>query len=499
MTSKGRQQGPILSEVIKLIFLGRVSHATVLGPLTVGTSTTSTSAIGSSALNSGPEILCKRPQARWMLVIACALLMFSGGCRQDEGPLGLNLLPAVDGVNVFLSDTFPINMQTLREGKLESQQPPRLAAGEMQDEETGNARVGFVAQLRLNAENIDLGDSLTGDSLVLILNLSGFYGDSSSLMRIRVWEVTEPQFSDSIYYQWQVPTTRPEPLGEALYAFSSNAIVEISEPQPDGSDSVFRYGNQIRIPLRTELMNRILAVSDSPALANNTSFLNFFRGIYVTAERVDAASRGCVLYFLGSSLRTGLNLYYQTAGKRSRFDITMNSQSARRNAFFSDPRGSRAGTALNPDSLQLPFTLVQAGGYLKTRVSFPGIRSLGGGRIVVVNKAQLVFPAAEGSYSYPYTAPDRLFLVVADSLGGNSTSLMPDLLEPYYGGEWRDSSYTFIINRYLQLLLQGTTPDQGLVLLPGNSIHSLNRVVLNTQTAATRQPRLILHYTLLPR
>ncbi len=432
------------------------------------------------------------------LVVACCLLLF-GGCRQDEGPLGINLLPAVDGVNVFLSDTFPISMQTLREGKLESQQPPRLAAGEMQDEETGNATVGFVAQLRLNAENIDLGDTLSGDSLVMILNLSGFYGDSSSLMRIRIWEITESQSADSIYYQWQAPKINPEPLGEALYAFSSNAIAEVSEPQPNGSDSVFRYGNQIRIPLRQELMDRILSVSDSPALANNNNFLNFFKGVYVTAERVDAASRGCVLYFLGSSLRTGFNLYYRTAGKRTRFDITMNSQAARRNAFFSDPRGSRAATALNPDAFQLPFAHVQAGGYLKTLVKFPGIRSLGGGRTVVVNKAQLMFPVAEGSYSYPFTAPERLFLVVADSTGGNSTNLMPDLLEPYYGGEWRDSSYTFIINRYMQSLLQGTTPDRGLVLLPGNAIHSLNRAVLNTQNATGRSPKLILHYTLLPR
>jgi hypothetical protein len=245
-------------------------------------------------------------------------------------------------------------------------------------------------------------------------------------------------------------------------------------------------------------MNRILSVSDSPALANTNNFLNFFKGVYITAERVDAASKGCVLYFLGSSLRTGFNLYYRTAGKRTRFDITMNSQSARRNAFFSDPRGSRAATALNPDPLQLPYSLVQAGGYLKTLVKFPGIQSLGGGRIVVVNKAQLVFPVAEGSYSYPFSAPDRLFLVAADSTGGNSTSLMPDLLEPYYGGEWRDSSYSFIINRYMQSLLQGTTPDRGLVLLPGNAIHSLNRAVLNTQNAGGRRPKLILHYTLLP-
>lgn len=435
----------------------------------------------------------------WFVGIAAAYLVLFAGCRQDEGPLGLNLLPAVDGVNVFLSDTFPISMNTLREGKLESQQPPRLAAGEMKDEETGKASVGFVAQLRLNAENIDLGDTLSGDSLVMILNLSGFYGDSSSLMRIRVWEITEAQSADSIYYQWQAPKTHPEPLGEVHYSFSSSAIAEVSEPQPNGSDSVFRYGNQIRIPLREELLNRILSVSDSPALANNNNFLNFFKGVYVTAERVDAASKGCVLYFLGSSLRTGLNLYYRSAGKRTRFDITMNSQSARRNAFFCDPRGSRAARALNPDSLQLSYALVQAGGYLKTLVQFPGIRSLGGGRTVVVNKAQLVFPVSDGSFSYPFTAPERLFLVVADSTGGNSTNLMPDLLEPYYGGEWRDSSYTFIINRYMQSLLQGTTPDRGLVLLPGNAIHSLNRTVLNTQNAVGRRPKLILHYTLLPR
>jgi len=51
----------------------------------------------------------------------------------------------------------------------------------------------------------------------------------------------------------------------------------------------------------------------------------------------------------------------------------------------------------------------------------------------------------------------------------------------------------------MQSLLQGTTPDRGLVLLPGNAIHSLNRAVLNTQNAAGRRSKLILHYTLLPR
>ncbi|MBM3410532.1 MAG: hypothetical protein FJY18_02740, partial [Bacteroidetes bacterium] len=109
MTLSGRSQSPTLSTRNQSPTLsGRSQSPTLSGRSQYPTL---------SGRSQYPTLSkANQPKQRWLvswfnvLVVLC--LMVLGGCRQDEGPLGLNLLPAVDGVNVFLSDTFPISMQT---------------------------------------------------------------------------------------------------------------------------------------------------------------------------------------------------------------------------------------------------------------------------------------------------------------------------------------------------------------------------------------------------
>lgn len=91
-----------------------------------------------------------------LLWIALLLTGLFASCN-DDGAVGLDLLPNPDGIGVFKLDTFSIRTYTVTEDSLEVQQPPILALGEVSDPVFGLSKVGLTYQVLLTNENINLG------------------------------------------------------------------------------------------------------------------------------------------------------------------------------------------------------------------------------------------------------------------------------------------------------------------------------------------------------
>lgn len=429
-----------------------------------------------------------------LLWIALLMTGLFASCN-DDGAVGLDLLPNPDGIGVFKLDTFSLRTYTVTEDSLEVQQPPILALGEVSDPVFGLTKVGATYQVLLTNENINLGTNVQVDSLVLALNFDNYYGDTTDQLLLTVYELDESIYRDSIYYSGQAPAVKSTPLATFNYTPRPIGTVAVDEPRVNGVDTVFNYPGLLRIPLSAELSNRILAASGTADLQNNTNFLNFFKGIYITAERVNSSSTGSVMLFSTTSSRNGLFMYYKTDTVRRRFDMLMTDQVARRNVFNFDYQGTEVGDRINDTSDMVIKGYVQAGGSVKLKVDMPYLRNLVKDFDVAINKAEVIFEVVPGSDNAPFTPPSRMFLLRADTLNGNSGFIVSDLIEPYYDGNLKNGQYKFVITRYVQELLRSDRVDFGMVLIANNTISSTNRVVLGTSNNAMHKPKMIITFT----
>lgn len=412
----------------------------------------------------------------------------------DDGSVGLDLLPNADGIGVFNSDTFTLRSLSIREDSLPSQSPPRLVLGEVQDPLFGKSQASIAYQLRLTNENNDLGQNVVVDSLILSLNIEGYYGDTTDNLLIEVFELDETIFLDSTVYSNQTPTFKPTPLASFTYSPRPSQAIPVNEPRVNNSDTTFLYAPVLRIPMGPALATRLVNASGTADLQNNTNFLNFFKGMYVRASRVGNGV-GSTLYLTGVSARSGLFLYYKSNGQRRRFDMLIANESARQNFFLFERNGTPVGNALGDSSLNIQETYVQAGGSVKTLVQMPYLRELVRNNQVAINKAEIEFTLIPGSGDPPFSPPARMFLLIADSLGKNSTTLIPDFVEPNYGGNFSNGKYKFVITRHIQRLLQNNNTDFGLVLLPERSISAVSRVVLGSSNNPMYKPKMVITFT----
>lgn len=429
-----------------------------------------------------------------LLAIALPFAGLFASCNED-GAVGLDLLPNNDGIGVFQVDTFTMKSYTIREDSIPSQNPPRFAVGEIQDPVFGSSSASIAFQVRLTNENNNLGTNITVDSLILSLNFEGYYGDTSEALLIEVFELDQSIFKDSVVYTNQIPAFKPTPLVSYSYLPRPTLPIPVNEPRVNNTDTTFNYGPIVRIPLGQDLITRLVNASGTADLLNNTNFLNFFKGLYVRARR-NGTGMGSVLHLTTVSDRNGLFLYYKADGQRRRFDMLLTNESARQNFFQFDYTGAPLANVLGDTSSNVQETYVQAGGGVKTYLQIPYLRNLVKNNDVAINKAEVQFTQVVGSGDLPYAAPTRMFLLIADSLGKNASVPILDLSSPnVYGGQLIDGKYTFVITRHIQRVLMSNEPDFGLVLIPGDLVSSLNRVVVGSTNHPLYRPRMVLTFT----
>lgn len=414
----------------------------------------------------------------------------------EEGSLGLDLLPNVDGIGVFRLDTFTVATYTVDEDSVESQFPSRKAFGMINDPIFGKAEAVSYFQTLLTTENVDLGANVTIDSLVLSLAIDTYLGDTTQAITIRVYELNESMQVDSTYFTSRRLAVKPTPLATYSYLPRPKSRVKANEPLLAGGDTLIEYQPIIRLPLSGDLAQRILAASGTADLANNVNFLNFFKGFAITAE-VAGGQPGIMLNIIPRSVLNGMFLYYRNDTTRRRFDMVARGDIAYFNSFSFDYTGTALATAVGNTSNLIEENYVQAGTGVKIRVDFPHLKKLVENFDVAINKADLVFTLIPGSNTDLAPVPSRMFLLPADSLNANLPNAMPDLLERYYDGEFKDGTYTFGITRYIQQQLQSTAPNYGLRMIPINTVSTVNRAVIASSNHSNPlyRPKLILTFT----
>lgn len=433
-------------------------------------------------------------------LLATLLLFTIGtGCKKPEADLGLDLLPGEP--LGFAMDTARLHAFTYRDSAVQTSGLTRNLIGSYVDPDFGLLKTSLVAQLRLTANNIGQGQDNSGlvaDSIVLSLAFetpNTHYGNLNT-QRFVVQELSTALSVDTVYRT----DRRPEVIAADLVAPHRGEVTPEPYRNPVvGNDTL---APQLRIPLRLDLAQRILAAFGTPALVDNNAFLSFFKGIKVSVENgAQAPYQGGILHINTTGTASKVTLYYHDERNQPEqirsLDLIMSSGGVRFTAVERDRSlATNPGLvqALNDTSAPAPTLYLQTLGGYRNALRFPDLAGYAAqGR--VLSRAELLVPV-QGSY-YPYYTPPGSLLLFRRVDGADA--FLPDQLNGVtgIGGEFRASerAYRFNITRYVSQVMNGTLPDDGIVLVAGSAGVSANRSILCGPDHPDTPMRLLLTFT----
>ncbi|MDR2868350.1 MAG: DUF4270 domain-containing protein, partial [Bacteroidales bacterium] len=130
-------------------------------------------------------------------VLILAIGFFS--CNKETNSIGLGLLD--DQLGTDFSDTTTLVAYSEKEDSLLTLQANNLL-GVLNDPVFGQTKSSIYTKILLKSTSTNFGTAPVIDSLVLTLAYSGYYGDTTQQIPIRVYRLTDPISSSPSYYQF---------------------------------------------------------------------------------------------------------------------------------------------------------------------------------------------------------------------------------------------------------------------------------------------------------
>ncbi|MES2627761.1 MAG: DUF4270 domain-containing protein, partial [Bacteroidota bacterium] len=417
-------------------------------------------------------------------------------CEKDaKNGLGKQIQPDEDILGSSVVDTFAFTSRTLDQDSLPLSGLSGNLAGSYNDPVFGQVDVASYFQVRLAAENINFGNlnDIAVDSVVFSLVYNGgFYGDTSSNVQFNVQRMDESFSSDSVYFSGRDFAVQPALLNETEgqhYQIRPRDLVKVGKDfQPA----------QLRIKLKNSVGQEIMGRSGTSDLANNTAFVQFFKGLYLSATPITASGQGVIAYFNPLHIQSKLAVHYHHLSVTDTlvFNIPLNTASARVTNFKFNYAGTPVQQQLAGAVAGDQEVYIQAGAGTKAEIKFAGLTNLADSGNLVVNKAELILPVVPGSLT-PFNSSARLLLLAIKADGTKEAVLDQSEGDTFYGGFFNtvDNSYHFTITRYVQQILNGVKPNLGLEVISASSGITANRTILAGYNNSQVKPKLKITYT----
>lgn len=405
-------------------------------------------------------------------LIICSLIVSCTKISVTE--IGSELIPPVDGVHTFDTtlevETYNILLDSFRISKYQD-----MVLGSI----TNDPVMGSTKAI-INTEfkpasfpfYFPVGkDSLTLDSVVLVLSYKGLWGDSTNPIHLKAYEISQSSRlnQDSIYLATssvnisrelgEVYITDPRKLSDSVKAFSENSK------------------NQIRITLNNSFGNKLLKQFDSSnAYFSSTQFSSMFRGISIVPQN----NANTLLKISLTDTNSKVALYYKYK-QRNGVDTTVityfrtgGANMGSLNNIVRNRTGSQSVAYLtNATTTQDNLLFLQAGQGNYVRIKTPALLSNISNRII--HRAELVMEqdADNDAFYNTFTAPNLFlaaisthpdsaayrFYIPKDIVMGQG-GVVDNL--PVFGGNIiykndpnnkRIASYSFNISRYIQSII----------------------------------------------
>lgn len=418
-------------------------------------------------------------------LIFSALAIIGLSCSKTTEKIGNGLLPENDHLGVYFTDTIDIECHSEVIDSMGTKNLNTLLLGSMVDPVMGRTNAGFVTQLHLSAPNQNFGENPVVDSVVLQLAISGYYGDTTTLQTVHVYELADSLSVNEPYYQVSDPAVKPTDLANSYqYTIQPYTVGWVV-----GSDTLTNA--VIRIPLDNSLGQQLME-ADTSYYSAADEFKKFFYGLKVCCENVND---GGALCYLSPTLNdvTVLQLYYHNTSDESngrRYNYYITSADTYFSQFDHDyTLGAPAFTqqVLEHDTaLGQEVLYLQSTGGIRSLIKFPNLQywedSLAEThQHLIINEAKLILPASSQiGDSSVFLAPSTLALLSLNEDG--TTSLLQDYYEgsAYYGGSYNAStkSVTFRIGEYMQQVMQGKINSQGIYLSINGAAYNGQRWII---------------------
>lgn len=426
-----------------------------------------------------------------ILAAAGIVLLFSffTSCKKDPQTLGFDLVEN-NPLEVVFCDTVTVVAYSELEDSIRTDETTYNLLGSFYDPVFGKTSAAIFTQISLSTTNPDFGTNPQCDSLVFSLQYTGYYGDTTATQTIRLYEITEYLYLDTVYYSFQTVTYDATELASYTFAPHPNDSVLI--------DTTY-YEPHLRFTMPPALGDKILT-APSTAVDSNSSFKEYFKGLAILPDDIATAPGvGALLYFNFYANISRINLYYHNDEEDSlSYRIALNATSNARFVHFDHSGYEQADALFRQQLLQGDRSLgneqvyLQSNAGVKTRIEFPYLLNLVKDNKIAINEAQLIFYNRDPES--PYDPPQELALY-----GTNDSTLfyLEDQSEDadYFDGNYNKPRYRFRISRYIQGVLLGEQDNTGLYLFTTGASTNATRVILNGPETSADRMELRLIYT----
>ena len=412
------------------------------------------------------------------IAILAVVVLFTA-CKKEWNELGSQLVVS-DDLEIFSFDDQEIKISVVKEDSLITLNRPTSFVGSIQDPYFGNTTASLYTEFRIPSTDVDFGSSAQADSIVLYLDIAGYYGDTLSPLSISVREMLETietTTTDSLDVETSVNiySTDDFDVDPQLLNNPQQALLSI-------------VNSELNITLSNTFAQHFLD-ADSANYADNDAFQNFFNGLYIAAEQ--GLDNGLLLELDLLSENSKLTLYYhnETADSLS-YDFQINSSADRMTRWEHD----YSATSI-VESLEMPYVnqgFIQGGVGLRTYIEFPQLTSLRDSGYVF-HSAELIIPYISTEIDNVFSSPNKLGLAAVNSEGNLEVLSEDQNIQGsiYFDGNRDESNqtYSFNIARYINKVVQDGYTNRLALYVP-TSVSQPERVMINNEGEGGTELRL---------
>ena len=302
-------------------------------------------------------------------------------CQNEESIIGENIVISSNNeVFLFPDSLKEIEIYSAIEDSLQSQSSIGLL-GSYIDPISGLTNASFSFQITLPNNEMEF-DANNVNFSKLTLPVSDFFGDSLSILNIRLSSLTEPLSSDENSF-FTTSVINSELINGANYSISLNEVLD---------------SNKLEIDLPQNFGLEEILNLDSQSLSNNENFTNAFYGFQIDVE--PANQNGGIVYFDCSSDIAELEINYT------------NNNNETISTFFPIGPGTKINNvSQNYDEESIytsEYFFVQSMGGVYTEMDFKFLNDLQDS-LFIVNKATLEVPIHNQNNGFPL--PPQISLV----------------------------------------------------------------------------------------
>lgn len=408
--------------------------------------------------------------------IVTLAVIFNARCTKiNPTDIGTDLLPAVDNVTTFdtvlrvYADNYLYNDSSAAHFVY----PHALGLIE-DDPEFGKTDAQIYLGVVPNASQrnpFTSIDSIVGmDSVVLSLAYSGVYGDSNSVQKLNVYEISDTAFRDTLGYLISHPefNNTGNLLGSATVNFTTIDDVKTIVVKKDTQ----AISNLLRIPLDPALGLRFAAYDTGNvylAAKRDSAFQKVFNGLAIKADE-GTGTRNALAYFDLSSENTKLTFYFRITKNGVTDTVSTDFVLMKgvdptgefvtgfnANLIKRTPAHGYANLSLNTPVTDADKLYIQSspGSYAVLKV--PGLKGIPNS---IIHRAEIAFQPLPLPGNEIYTAPDLLFLDLIDSANNRFLTIKDDFVYTNgsydyqtFGGYLKSNKFFFNITRYVQSMV----------------------------------------------